>query len=63
MARVSRMPAIPPLRDVFDKLERQGLAIIFLILLVAGPILTRPIGIVVGVLVQLLIPGLSQSPL
>lgn len=51
--------AIPPIRPLFDQLERQGMIIIFVILLVAGPVLLPFISIVSSAILQFLIPGLT----
>jgi len=51
--------AIPPIRPLFDELERHGIIIIFALLLIAGPILTPVIGGISSAIIQLLIPGLT----
>jgi Zn-dependent protease len=51
--------AVPPLRPLFDTLERNGLAVIIVLLLVAGPIITPLLSSAVGAMMQLLVPGLT----
>jgi Zn-dependent protease len=51
--------ALPPIRPLFDRLERNGIVIIFGLLLIAGPVLEPLIGDAVSAIVQLLIPGLT----
>ncbi len=51
--------AVPAVRNLFDQLERSGMVIIFVILLLAGPVFTPLLGTVVGSITHLLIPGLS----
>jgi len=51
--------AIPPIRPLFDSLERHGIIIIFALLLIAGPVLTPIIGAISSAIIQLLIPGLT----
>jgi Zn-dependent protease len=51
--------AIPPIRHLFDVLERNGLAVVFVLLLVAGPIIIPIIGGISGSILQLLLPGLT----
>lgn len=51
--------AIPPIRNLFDRLERNGLAVIFVLLLLAGPVITPVIGAITGAIEGLLIPGLT----
>ncbi|HUC87205.1 MAG TPA: site-2 protease family protein [Candidatus Saccharimonadales bacterium] len=51
--------AVPPLRNLFDTLERHGLAVVFLLLLIAGPIIIPIIGNLSGAMLQLLVPGLT----
>jgi len=52
----------PFLRNAFDMMERNGMAIIFLLILVAGPIITPVIGALSAMILQILIPGLTQLP-
>ena len=52
--------AIPPIRDTFDKLERNGLIIVFAILLLAGPIFLPFIGAAVSAIVNILVPGITS---
>jgi Zn-dependent protease len=51
--------AIPAVRDLYDTLERNGLAVVFVLLLIAGPIITPIIGGAVGAIMGLLVPGLT----
>ncbi len=51
--------AVPPIRDTFDTLERNGLAVIFVLLLIAGPIITPIISTIASALLNLLVPGLT----
>ena len=46
-------------RDVMDRIERSGLLLIFLILILAGPVLTPIIGGISGAIIRLLVPGLT----
>jgi Zn-dependent protease len=47
------------LRNVMDRVERNGLVIIFLVLILLGPIFYPFLGAVVGAILQLLVPGLT----
>lgn len=51
--------AVPPIRDLFDRLEQQGLIIIFVLLLLAGPVITPIISAISSAILQVLVPGLS----
>ncbi|HEX7260137.1 MAG TPA: site-2 protease family protein, partial [Candidatus Saccharimonadia bacterium] len=51
--------AFPPIRNLFDRLERTGLLIIFAILLLAGPLFIPFISAITGAILQILVPGLS----
>lgn len=51
--------AVPPIRDLFDTLERNGLMVVFVLLLVAGPIITPFIGAISRAIISLLVPGLT----
>ena len=51
--------AVPPIRDLFDRLERSGLLIVFAILLLAGPLFIPFISALVGAILHLLVSGLS----
>lgn len=51
--------AIPPIRPLFDQLERHGLVIIFGLILIAGPVLIPVVGGIASAILQLLIPGLT----
>lgn len=45
------------LRDVMDQIERTGLVAVFVLLLLAGPIISPFVGQMVGVIVGILLPG------
>lgn len=51
--------ALPPIRPLFDMLERSGLLVIFAILLLAGPLLLPFIGAITGQIMQVLVPGIT----
>jgi Zn-dependent protease len=51
--------AIPPIRPLFDILERNGIAVVFVLLLIAGPLITPIISGISRMILQLLIPGLT----
>ncbi len=46
-------------RDVMDKIERAGIAAVFIFLFVAGPVITPFISSIVGFFLRILIPGLT----
>jgi Zn-dependent protease len=58
-SRILYAVAPPGMREAMDNLERNGLVIIFLLLLIAGPILYPIIGGVTGAIMRILIPGLT----
>jgi len=51
--------AFPAIRDFYDTLERHGLAVVFVLLLIAGPVITPLISGAVGAVLSLLVPGLT----
>lgn len=51
--------ALPPIRPLFDQLERYGIMIIFGLFLIASPILSPLIGAASSAILQLLVPGLT----
>ncbi|HSX41386.1 MAG TPA: site-2 protease family protein [Candidatus Saccharimonadales bacterium] len=51
--------AIPQIRGLFDAIEQNGLILIFVLLIFAGPLLTGIIGPIVAAILSLLIPGLT----
>ena len=51
--------AIPPIRPLFDSLERNGLLVVFALLFLAGPLLMPLIAGITGAIEHALIPGLT----
>lgn len=56
-SRVLYAVAPPALRDILDQLERTGLVIIFILLLVASPIIIPFISAIAGIILSILLPG------
>lgn len=59
-SRILYAAAPPGLRGAMDNIERHGLIIIFVLILVASPIIMPFIGGIVGAIMQLLVPGLTS---
>lgn len=51
--------AVPPIRPIFDQLERRGIIVIFAILLLAGPLLIPLLGSLISKILGILVPGLT----
>jgi Zn-dependent protease len=51
--------AVPAVRPLFDRLEHNGIVVIFAILLLAGPLITPFIGGISSAILGLLVPGLT----
>lgn len=60
-SRVLYAVAPAGLRDAMDKLEQNGLIIIFAVLFVASPIILPALAAVNGAIMQILVPGLTGS--
>lgn len=58
-SRILYAAAPLPLRNAMDTLERNGLAVIFVLLFVGAPVIMPALSAVIGAIMGLLIPGLS----
>lgn len=60
-SRVLYAVAPSGLRDAMDKLEQNGLIIIFAVLFIASPIILPALAVVNGAIMQILVPGLTGA--
>jgi Zn-dependent protease len=51
--------AIPPIRPLFDRLEHNGIMIIFILFLVGAPVISPILRGITGAIIQILIPGIT----
>lgn len=58
-SRILYAAAPMPVRDFMDTLERNGLAVIFVLLLIGGPILYPILGGITGAIMRVLVPGVT----